>query len=136
MAYSVDALKTVAECDAVLEAATEEKKDLNVKKVVLDNLVENTSDSNKEVSNELAVLAARIAGLKASIAVLPDGATKDDELDKLKRAEHSEYLLQRRQIKRGAPAVLSRELELEMITRSLAAIDDFTAAVTTRKAAL
>jgi len=32
--------------------------------------------------------------------------------------------------------VLSRELELEMITRSLAAIDDFTAAVTTRKAAL
>ena len=70
------------------------------------------------------------------IATLPAGDSKEEAGKKKVKLEYKKFLLENRKESYGVVALLEKELDLTKVTLALAEIDAFTAAITTRKAAL
>lgn len=137
MAYSVNLLTTVAECDAALAAADSELRDLQHREDNLDYVRENTTESATEVQAELASLTAEINALNTIIPSLADGtkARKSNEIS-LRRATNRQAILNDKQDSRGPVALLTRELNLAQVQAQITETNAFKAAVVARKAAL
>ncbi|WP_345056256.1 hypothetical protein [Hymenobacter glaciei] len=137
MAYSVNLLTTVAECDAALAAADSELRDLQHREENLDYARENTTESATEVQAEMASLTAEISALNSIIPTLADGtrARKNNEIN-LRRANNRQAILNDKQDLRGPVALLIRELGLAKVQAQITETNAFKAAVTARKAAL
>ena len=90
MAYSLTLLKTAADCDAVLQFAGTEKADLELKKLVMSHSLQNFSEDSLELDAELASVNSEITTLQTVIATLPEGKIKEDNMDKLKKAEYTQ----------------------------------------------
>ena len=137
MAYSVNLLTTVAECDAALAAADSELRDLQHREDNLDYVRENTTESATEVQAELASLTAEINALNTIIPSLADGtkARKSNEIS-LRRATNRQAILNDKQDLRGPVALLTRELNLAQVQAQITETNAFKAAVVARKAAL
>ena len=135
MAYSVNLLTTVAECDAALAAADAELRDLQHREDNLDYARENTTDSATETQAEMASLAAEIQALNTIIPTLAAGtrARKTNEIS-LRRAVNRQAILNDRQDSRGPVALLTRELDLAQVQVQIAETNAFKAAVTARRA--
>ena len=137
MAYSVNLLTTVAECDAALAAADSELRDLQHREDNLDYVRENTTESATEVQAELASLTAEINALNTIIPSLADGtkARKSNEIS-LRRATNRQAILNDKQDSRGPVALLTRELNLAQVQAQITETNAFKAAVVARKTAL
>ena len=131
--YSVSQLTTVADCDAVLNIATKEKKDLEWKKLSLERQKEMYAENSVEVSTELAAKQAELTALDSVIASLPDGELKDENIKKRKRAEYSIFLLNDRKANYGSVALLEKEYDLQRILRELEETQVFITEVEARK---
>jgi len=134
--YSVTQLATVVDCDAVLNIATKEQKDLDWKKISIGRQKEMYSENAVEIATELAAKQAELTALDAVIAGLPDGELKDENIKKKKRAEYSIFLLNDRQANYGAVALLEKEYDLQRVLKELEETTVFIAEVEARKAAL
>jgi hypothetical protein len=136
MSYSVNKITTVADCDLLLAWAAKEKADLNFKKLSEERLTNNYSNASIEIDAELQSVLTEITATETIIATLPAGTSKDDAVKKKVRLEYKKFLLENRKESYGVVALLEKELDLTNVTQSLAEIDAFSAAITTRKAAL
>lgn len=136
MSYSIDKITTVADCDLLLAWAAKEKADLNFKKLSEERLTNNYSNASIEIDAELQSVLTEIAATETIIATLPAGNSKEDAVKKKVRLEYKKFLLENRKESYGVVALLEKELDLTKVTLELAEIDAFTAAITTRKAAL
>ena len=136
MSYSVNKITTVADCDLLLAWAVKEKADLNYKKLSEERLTNNYSETSIEIDAELQSVISEIAATETIIATLPEGNSKDEAGKKKVRLEYRKFLLENRKESYGVVALLEKELDLTNVTQSLAEIDAFTAAITTRKAEL
>lgn len=136
MSYSVNKITTVADCDLLLAWAAKEKADLNFKKLSEERLTNNYSNASIEIDAELQAVLTEITATETIIATLPAGTSKDDAVKKKVRLEYKKFLLENRKESYGVVALLEKELDLTNVTQSLAEIDAFSAAITTRKAAL
>jgi len=136
MSYSVNKITTVADCDLLLAWAAKEKADLEFKKLSEERLTNNYSTTSIEIDAELQSVNTEIDATTTIIATLPEGQSKEDAVKKKVKLEYKKFLLQTRKESYGVVALLEKELDLNNVTQSLAEVDAFVAAITTRKAAL
>ncbi|PJJ60935.1 hypothetical protein [Hymenobacter chitinivorans] len=137
MAYPINLLTSAPECDALLEAAQQELRDLRVRETVLAAQGERTSESATDTTADLAAQAAIIAALAPIVPNLPAGskARINTEAD-LRHATQRHQNLTANQQLRGPVAALTRALDLRQVQVQIAEINTFVAEVTARKAAL
>ena len=137
MAYSVNLLATIADCDAAIAMADTELRDLQHRADNLDYTRENTTDSATEVQAELASLDAEIAALNTIIPTLAAGTkARKNNVINLRRATNRQAILNDKQDTRGPVALLIRELNLAQVQVQITETNAFKAAVTAHKATL
>ena len=137
MSYTVSLLKTAAECDSLLLQVTREKRDLDVKKVVLANTLVNLSEDGESLATELALANGDVTTYTSVLATLtPDGKAWKEYDDKLATAVYRLRVLNKRAGKKGGEAQVDHELDVAdldaMVANRTAVID----AVTAHKATL
>lgn len=136
MNYSVQNLTQISDCDALLAWAQREKNDLNFKKLSDERLTVKYNETSIEIETELQSVNSQIAMQESIIAVLPDGPTKQEAINKKTRLEYKKFLLQTRKESYGAVALLEKEMELARVIQELEEVEEFITAVTDKKAGL
>jgi hypothetical protein len=136
MSYSVDLLKTVADCDLKLAAAAKDRKDMDVKKFLLEKKQETADVATPEI--EAAIIAAQgeIGYLEGLIVTIPDGDLKDAYKNKLRNQESKLFSLKQRLANYGASTILGYEFDIQCLERDLQECDAFIAEINARKAEL
>jgi len=136
MSYSVDLLKTTAECDALIAIAGKEMEDLLFRKTSLERQKVSYANSSNEIDKDIAATALEISSLQTAVAGLPAGSARNQNEARLKRLELKQFLLGQRDKNYGAISLLTREYDLELNAKDIEATNAFIASVTERKAAL
>ncbi len=136
MAYSVNKITTVADCDLLLAWAAKEKADLEFKKLSEERVTNNYSATSIEIEAELQSVITEIDATTTIIATLPEGQSKEDAVKKKVKLEYKKFLLESRKESYGVVALLEKEFELTNVTLSLNEIDAFIVAINARKALL
>jgi hypothetical protein len=136
MAYSVNGITQIADCDVLLTWAQKEKADLTFQQLSEDRLTTKFATTSVEVQVILQSVLSELAALESVLAVLPEGPTKVNELKRKVKLEYKKFLLENRKESYGAVALLQKELDLQRINQELDEVDVFIAAITARKAAL
>lgn len=137
MAYPVNLLTTIAECDTILSIAQRELRDLTVRATVLDAQGDRTSESAADSTAELTAQQAIINALTPVLPTLPAGSKSyiSTESDLRHATQRRDNLLASRQA-RGPIAALIRALDLRQVQAQIAEVNTFIAEVTARRAAL
>ncbi|GAA4383233.1 hypothetical protein [Hymenobacter koreensis] len=135
MAFSVNLLTTVAQCDQLLADKQRERTGLVNR---LNNLTFQLAnwDTVTTAQAELTATQALIAGLSPVVAALPEGDDKRRNQNQLNRYETRVNNLVSKVENYGPEARLERELDRDEATSDIAVLDTFIEAVTTRRAAL
>jgi hypothetical protein len=93
MAYSVNLLTTVADCDSVILVAEKEKSDLNFRRASAERQKDTYASNSISIDADIAATNAEIAALAPVVASLLAGAAKDDNETRLKKLELKKFLL-------------------------------------------
>jgi hypothetical protein len=136
MTYSVTNLTQVADCDALLTWAAKEKADLDYKRLSDERLTARYAETSLELDAILQGVIAELSATETIIAVLPEGPSRDDALNKRTRLEYKKFLLETRKESYGTVALLEKEMELARVNREISEVEIFIAAVETQKATL
>jgi hypothetical protein len=136
MNYSISNLTLVADCNALLAWSVREKADLNYKKITIERLTQKYAETSVGLDAEIQGVIAEIAATETIIAALPEGPSKEAQLDKLTRLEYKKFVLENRKESYGSVALLQKESELGRIDQQIVEIDAFVAAVEARVLAL
>lgn len=136
MMYSLSTIKTIADCDILLNIAKREKSDLEYRKITLDRRQTDSSENSVDLESEFQLTTAEITALKLIIPNLPEGATKKYNASKLVKLEHKLFLLTERKGTQGALAVVDAQFDIARIEGELAATEDYLQVLEARKAEL
>ncbi|MDB5268913.1 MAG: hypothetical protein JWP58_1953 [Hymenobacter sp.] len=135
MAFSVNLLPTVAECDALLATKQRERTGLVNRLNNLQFQLDNWDDSTS-AATELTATQALITGLTPVVAALADGDDKRRNQNMLNRYETRANNLTSKVENYSTTALLEKELDRETLTGDIATLDTFVAAVTARRGEL
>jgi hypothetical protein len=116
--------------------ATERKADLQFELTVNQRALNGQGKITDSINASMLSTVAEITGTEAAIAAIPDGQSKTDLQNKLRRLNDRKDNLSERLQKTGAAALLDTELETALLQAQIEQIDLFLAAVAARKAAL
>jgi predicted transcriptional regulator len=136
MEYSLSALTSAADCDALLNLTQKEVDDLSFRKTSLERQQKKYAETTVEVESEIKLVQAELDAVNMVLAGLPEGETKLDNVKKQKRFEYSLFLLNTRKSSYGAITLLEKELNVARISKELEEAAAFIAAVQGRKAQL
>jgi hypothetical protein len=136
MIYSLGLLVTVGDCDALLTQVALQKKDIEFKKYQLDKKHQSITTNTLNIETERPSLVAEISAYQGVIANLPDGDAKTAMQSKLTKTEHKLFLLNEKAASYGAVSLNTLEFQLNCVENDIVAVDDFTAQIEARKAAL
>ena len=127
MTYSLAALTTKADCDALIDLANLEQDDLNFKKTLQERQYRAVTSGSTGIDAELAGVVSQITALDTAVATFPEGPAKQDLDDKLVALRNKKYLLEKRRRHYGTLALIQKEhaiASVEMqITENTAYID-------------
>lgn len=133
---SVQNLTQVSDCNALLTWAAREKSDLNFKRLSDERLTVRFAETSQELDAILQGVLAELAATETIIAVLPEGPSKDEAINKKTRLEYKKFLLENRKESYGTVALLEKEMDLARVEQEIEEVDAFIAAVEEKKAAL
>jgi predicted transcriptional regulator len=136
MEYSLSALTSVADCDALLNLVQKEVDDLTFQKTSLERQQKKYAETTVDLSSEIKLVQAELDAVNSVLGGLPEGETKLDNVKKQKRFEYSLFLLNTRKSSYGAITLLEKEFNVARITKELEEAAAFVTAVQSRKAAL
>ena len=136
MAYSVNGITQIADCDVLLIWAQKEKAELSFKKLSEDRLTTKFETSAVEIQAILQGVLAELSAIDTVIALLPDGPTKANELKRKVKLEYKKFLLEDRKESYGAVALLQKELDFERVNSELEEVEGFITIITAHKATL
>ncbi|MGV3698174.1 hypothetical protein [Flavobacterium sp.] len=136
MNYNITNLTQVADCDAMLTWAGNEKADLLLKKSVEERAIVKFTISSAEIDALLQSTIAEIAMYDTMIAGMPDGPLKDEQIKKRRKADYKKFLLENRRESYGAIAILQKQFEVAGMGHEVTELDVLIAAVEAQKAAL
>ena len=136
MNYSVQNLTQVSDCNALLTWAAREKSDLNFKKLSDERLTVRFAETSQELDAILQGVLAELAATETIIAVLPEGPSKDEAINKKTRLEYKKFLLENRKESYGTVALLEKEMDLARVEQEIEEVNAFIAAVEEKRAAL
>ena len=132
MSYSIANLTQVTDCNALLAWAARERADLNYKKITNERVTQKYAETAVGLEAEIQGVVAEIAATETIIAALPEGPSKEAQMDKKTRLEYRKFVLENRKENYGTVALLQKESELGRIDREIAEVDAFVAAVEAR----
>jgi len=136
MAYSVEKLSSVADCDALTQLLVKEKDDLDFRVIVLNRQIRSYTANAQELTADLIAVDAEIASLNTQLGVMPPGERREKLITDLDRTRLRKRTLSARQQDFGSVALVKREVELAMNTAQLAVVNAAIADVAARKVAL
>ncbi|WP_309640756.1 hypothetical protein [Flavobacterium sp.] len=136
MNYSITNLTQVADCDALLSWAAKEQADLNFKRISDERLTARYAENAQELDAVLQGVLAELTATETIIAVLPEGPSKEDAINKRTRLEYKKFLLETRRESYGSVALLEKEMDLARVMQELTEVDAFILSVNSRKAEL
>ena len=131
--YSTLSLLTIADCSAVLLMANRDVDTFNYRITSINYRRNNNSLTTQQAQAETLVVQAEIASLETTIAALPEGPAKEDQITKKMRKELQLRSLSNRGSSQGPVALLDQELELARLNQQLAETMGFIGAVTVRR---
>ncbi len=134
MNYSVNKITTLADCDALINLANGERKDLEFKKLQQERAYESVASGSEGVDGEIAAVSSEITGVEMAIANMTDGPIKKEFESRLVKLRHKLYLLEERRERYGVLALVEKEYEINSIEQQLAENVAYLAALTNRKA--
>ncbi|RTQ52374.1 hypothetical protein EJV47_05000 [Hymenobacter gummosus] len=135
MAFSVNLLSSVAQCDTLLTLKQRERKDLVLRLTTLNHQLDNWDDV-ASVEAELTSTNTFITTMGPAIAAMPAGDQKRRQENLLNRYESRANVLTTKVEDYGAIARLERELERDGVAAKIDLLDALVAAVTTRRSQL
>lgn len=91
--YTITNLTQIADCDALLTWAAKEKEDLNFKKLSDQRLTVRFAQTSLELDAILQGVIAEIGAQETIIAVLPQGPSREDAINKKTRLEYKKSYL-------------------------------------------
>lgn len=136
MTYSVQNLTQVADCDILLALAAKERADLDFKRLSEERMTVKFTQTSQEINAELQGVMVEIAATESIIAMLPEGPSKEEAIDKKTRLEYRKFVLENRKDNYGTVALLEKEMDLQRTVREIDEVDGFIAAVDERKTAI
>lgn len=136
MAYSINGITQVADCDVLLTWAEKEKAELTFKKLSEDRLTTRFETSAVEVEAILQGVIAELSAIDIVIGVLPEGPTKVEEIKRKVKLEYKKFLLENRKESYGSVALLQKELDVERVIKELDEVNVFIAVINAHKATL
>lgn len=136
MNYSVQNLTQVTDCNILLAMATKEKADLDFKKLSDERMTVKFTQTSQEIDAELQGVIAEIAATETIIAMLPDGKSKDDAIDKKTRLEYRKFTLENRKESYGTVALLEKEMDLARVTQEIEEVVAFIQLIEAKKTEL
>lgn len=120
----------------MLTLAAREKADLNFKKLSDERLTNRYAETSQELDADLQGVLAELAATETIIAVLPEGPSQDDALNKKTRLEYKKFLIETRKESFGTVALLEKEMDLARVSQEIVEVEAFIAAVEEKKATL
>ncbi|MEO6669173.1 MAG: hypothetical protein ABIN36_06835 [Ferruginibacter sp.] len=133
MNYSLAAITTVADCDAILDMAILEQDELSFRKTLQDRQYRLVTSGTSGVDAELTGVISQKTALEAAAANLPEGPAKQDLTDKIADLQHKQFQLEKRRRRYGIPALLQKEYDITAIEKQIAEHVSYMDAVTQRK---
>jgi hypothetical protein len=136
MNYSITNLTQVADCDALLSWAAKEQADLNFKRLSDERLTTRFAETAQELDAVLQGVLAELTATETIIAVLPEGPSKEDAINKRTRLEYKKFLLETRRESYGSVALLEKEMDLARVLLEIDEVNAFITTVSSRKTEL
>lgn len=136
MAFSVELLSTVSDCDALIAIANKERGDLDYKRTTLVRKQSVASTNAASIESDIASVNAELNSYVTQLATLPAGPARDEVLDKQFRAQYRLYTLTARKNATGTRAVSQQAYDIECVDVTIAQNVAYIAALNARKAEL
>lgn len=136
MSFTTNMISTADDCDLLLSLAAKEKGDLDFRKLSLQRQRNSYALTAVEVEAELLAVTAELDALNVMIPTLPNGTSKDSNIERQKRLELRKFQLTQRRDDYGVVAQLVKEFDQARLEKELLAVQEFTDAVLERKAEL
>lgn len=133
MAYTVNVLATVEECDSALSIAAREKSNLEYRVATISREKTEMALNGPEIDQKLAIVNAEISGYQAAYNAAPDGPGKTALLEKLQLSLSKQRSLLKRDQNYGNVATVVLELDLTRAQKELAELQIFMQEVTDRR---
>ena len=135
MNYSIEQIITLADCNALLDAATLNKRRLQGKKVHEEDQY-TLLNSSAGIDVALASIAAIITAYQSVYDAMQEGPAKRNYLLKIQQQQVKQTQLQTRRERYGVQALLEKEFAMTCLDEQIVESDAYIQALTDRKGKL
>ncbi|MEO8771898.1 MAG: helix-turn-helix transcriptional regulator [Ferruginibacter sp.] len=132
MDYTVSMISNRPDCQAMIDAANDDKDSLVYRKTGLERQMQSASTTTVSIDADSAAAIAEISALETVIAGLPEGSVKEETKVKLTKAQYKKFLLDQRKANFGSVALVGKEYTIACVDQSITETDAFILALTTR----
>ncbi|MEN9640568.1 MAG: hypothetical protein RLZZ262_2437 [Bacteroidota bacterium] len=133
MNYSLNLVTTIADCDALLNMANDEKNTLEYRQTTLNYQLNNQTESSVEFASDLLAATTELQSVEASIAQMTEGDARNAQIRRKMTLELKIFNMNLRAENYGITSVLSRQMEINQVAQQLEVTDAFIADVEARK---
>jgi len=133
MSYIVETLQTVAECEALLTKATNEKAVLTAAKVNLELERTRLQNNATEADTKIPSVQVRVNGFTSVIPTMPEGPDKKKEEFLWRQAENKLFVLNNQKANYSPSVKLEGDNELAILELQIGEKDAFIVALTARR---
>ena len=136
MNYSLEMITTIAECDALLLVAGEDKESLERRRRNLDETIGNFGDRTHNYGTELQATQTLLTTYNAAYDALPEGKNKATIYLEMKRLEARKAQLEKSVTSYNASSLINKQADFNLLDSQVPVVTAFIAAIQTRRAAL
>jgi hypothetical protein len=136
MNYSLEMIITVAECDALLALAGEDKETLERRRRNLDESIGNFGERTHDYGTELQAVVTLLETYAAAYDALPEGKNKRTIYLEMKRLEAKKAQLDKSVTSYNASALIGKQVDFNLLDNQVPVVNAYITALQARRTAL
>jgi len=136
MNYSLEMITTVAECDALLALAGEDKETLERRRRNLDESIGNFGERTHEYSTDLQSVVTLLETYATAYDALPEGKNKMTIYLEMKRLEARKAQLDKSVTSYNTSSLIGKQVDFNLLDNQVPVINAYITALQTRRTAL
>ena len=136
MSYTVQSLKTKADCQELINNAATEEGNLAFKKTTLERKQDSSALNAMDIDGDLIGVSAELSALEAAFATMPAGKAKDEMQSRITTVAYRKFTLEKRRKQNGVLVQLQKEYETRCVDLAIAENEAYVLALSNRKAEL
>ena len=133
MNYALQKISTVGACDALLESAHKQRKNLERRRRNLGEAIVSFQERLDKMNTERVTVQVLLQSFTPAYALLPEGKDKANLNVAIKRLEVRKALLDKRSLVCNAYTLLKKQLVYNLLHSQVSAMDSYIAAVNERR---